>query len=53
MYEMDAVAGIRKEERYTYHYDMSSQQLDHILVSKAFSTKVKALEHMRQYPCCG
>lgn len=46
MYEMDVVAGIRKEERYTYIFDMNSQQLDHILVSKALSRKVKAFEHV-------
>ncbi|KAI5857843.1 Endonuclease/exonuclease/phosphatase [Tricharina praecox] len=46
MYDLDVVAGIKKEERYTYLYDMNSQQLDHILVSKALSKKVKALEHV-------
>lgn len=32
--DADAVAGLRREERYTYLFDMNYQQLDHAYVSR-------------------
>lgn len=33
--DLDVVAGIPEVERYTYLYDMNSQELDHVFVSPA------------------
>lgn len=35
--DADAVAGLKPEERYTYLFDMNSQQLDHAYVSSGIS----------------
>ncbi|KAF2800961.1 DNase I-like protein [Melanomma pulvis-pyrius CBS 109.77] len=43
--DLDAVAGVKDVERYTYLFDMSSQQLDHMFVSKALTKKAK-YEHV-------
>lgn len=43
--DLDAVAGVKDVERYTYLFDMSSQQLDHMFVSKALIKKAK-YEHV-------
>ena len=37
MRNVDAVAGLEREERYTYLFDMNSQQLDHAYVSRGVS----------------
>jgi predicted extracellular nuclease len=44
--DLDAVAGIQETERYTYLFDMSSQQLDHMFVSKSISNKGAKYEHV-------
>ncbi|OTA65098.1 DNase I-like protein [Hypoxylon sp. EC38] len=44
--DLDAVAGIPPTERYTYLYDMNSQELDHIFVSPALGEGVKGFEHV-------
>ncbi|KAF2109940.1 Endonuclease/exonuclease/phosphatase [Lophiotrema nucula] len=43
--DLDAVAGIRETERYTYLFDMNTQQLDHMFVSKKLQSKAK-YEHV-------
>ncbi|OTA91032.1 hypothetical protein M434DRAFT_389456 [Hypoxylon sp. CO27-5] len=44
--DLDAVAGIPPTERYTYLYDMNSQELDHVFVSPALGEGVKGFEHI-------
>jgi predicted extracellular nuclease len=46
MWDVDEVAGVRKEERYTYNYDMNCQQLDHTLVSAGLKEKVRGYQHL-------
>ncbi|KAK6071900.1 endonuclease/Exonuclease/phosphatase [Seiridium cupressi] len=36
--DLDVVAGIPENERYTYLYDMNSQELDHVFVSPALAS---------------
>lgn len=43
--DLDEVAGIKKDERYTYLFDMNSQQLDHMYVSEGAQKKAK-YEHV-------
>ncbi|KAI0100690.1 DNase I-like protein [Hypoxylon sp. NC0597] len=44
--DLDAVAAIPPTERYTYLYDMNSQELDHVFVSPALAEGVKGFEHV-------
>ncbi|KAK1907575.1 hypothetical protein P3342_005902 [Pyrenophora teres f. teres] len=45
--DLDAVVGIDKVERYTYMFDMNTQQLDHMYVSPSLAKKSKAAyEHI-------
>ncbi|KAI1453798.1 DNase I-like protein [Annulohypoxylon moriforme] len=44
--DLDAAAGIAPAERYTYLYDMNSQELDHVFVSPALASRVKGFEHV-------
>ncbi|KAI1412400.1 DNase I-like protein [Hypoxylon sp. FL1857] len=44
--DLDAVAGIPPAERYTYLYDMNSQELDHVFVSAGLARRVKGFEHV-------
>jgi len=48
LYDVDEVVGVKMEERYTYNFDMNSQQLDHTLVSAALRRRgrVLAYEHV-------
>ena len=43
--DLDKVAGIKEVERYTYLFDMNTQQLDHMFVSKKLQSKAK-YEHI-------
>ena len=43
--DLDVVAGIKETERYTYLYDMNSQELDHMYVSRALE-KEADFEHI-------
>ncbi|KAJ9645823.1 hypothetical protein H2199_002864 [Coniosporium tulheliwenetii] len=43
--DLDEVAGIKETERYTYLFDMNSQQLDHMYISSAL-TKGAEFEHV-------
>ncbi len=43
--DLDVVAGIKPEERYTYLFDMNSQQLDHMYVSQKLTRKAE-FEHI-------
>lgn len=43
---MDEVAGVAVEERYTYLFDMNSQELDHMYVSKAVADGDVNFEHV-------
>ncbi|KAK7180975.1 hypothetical protein DPSP01_012351 [Paraphaeosphaeria sporulosa] len=43
--DLDAVAGIKPSERYTYLFDMQAQQLDHMFVSDSLKKKAK-YEHV-------
>ena len=43
--DLDAVAGIKPTERYTYLFDMQAQQLDHMFVSDALK-KGAEYEHV-------
>jgi predicted extracellular nuclease len=36
--DLDVVTGIPENERYTYLYDMNSQELDHVFVSPELAT---------------
>ncbi|KAF2713286.1 DNase I-like protein [Pleomassaria siparia CBS 279.74] len=44
--DLDEVANVKNTERYTYLFDMSSQQLDHMFVSKAVANKGAKYEHV-------
>ncbi|XXG97534.1 hypothetical protein Hte_003839 [Hypoxylon texense] len=44
--DLDAAAGIPATERYTYLYDMNSQELDHVFVSPALAAAVQGFEHL-------
>ncbi|KAI0030438.1 Endonuclease/exonuclease/phosphatase [Vararia minispora EC-137] len=46
MHDVDALAGIPLEERYTYVYDQNCQQLDHVFVSKAIADRGVEIEHV-------
>jgi predicted extracellular nuclease len=43
--DLDAAANIKEADRYTYVFDMNSQQLDHMYVSPALVKKAK-YEHI-------
>ncbi|KAF2744384.1 DNase I-like protein [Sporormia fimetaria CBS 119925] len=43
--DLDQVAKIKDEERYTYQFDMNTQQLDHMYISKSLEKKAK-YEHI-------
>lgn len=43
--DLDEVAGIEKTERYSYLFDMSCQELDHMYVSKALTAQAE-FEHI-------
>ena len=44
--DMDSVAGISRQERYTYLFDGNSQELDHVFVSEAVARKDVRFEHV-------
>ncbi|KAI0884864.1 DNase I-like protein [Annulohypoxylon maeteangense] len=44
--DLDVVAGVAEQERYTYLYDMNSQELDHVFVSPALAARTKGFEHV-------
>ncbi|KAI0137132.1 endonuclease/exonuclease/phosphatase family protein [Xylariales sp. AK1849] len=44
MKDLDVVAGIPVTERYTYLYDMNSQELDHMFVSPALASNISKSE---------
>lgn len=44
--DLDEAAGIDPVERYTYLFDMNSQELDHIFVSKKIADQNPKLEHV-------
>lgn len=44
--DLDEAAGIDPVERYTYLFDMNSQELDHFFVSQKIADKKPKLEHM-------
>ncbi|KAI1381340.1 DNase I-like protein [Hypoxylon crocopeplum] len=44
--DLDAASGIAAEERYTYLYDMNSQELDHVFVSPALAAATQGFEHI-------
>ncbi|KAF2194244.1 DNase I-like protein [Zopfia rhizophila CBS 207.26] len=43
--DLDAVAGLDERERYTYLFDMNTQQLDHMYISKSLEGKAR-YEHV-------
>ena len=43
--DLDEVAKVKDEERYTYLFDMQAQELDHMFVSKEVQKKAK-YEHV-------
>lgn len=43
--DLDAVAGVKPVERYTYLFDMQAQQLDHMFISDALKKSAK-YEHV-------
>ncbi|CUS09402.1 unnamed protein product [Tuber aestivum] len=45
-YDLDIVTSIPVEERYTYLFDMNSQQLDHMLVSYEITQRDPEYEHV-------
>ncbi|KAG0634248.1 Endonuclease/exonuclease/phosphatase [Tuber brumale] len=45
-YDLDVVTSIPVEERYTYLFDMNSQQLDHMLVSYEITQRDPEYEHV-------
>jgi len=45
-YDLDIVTSIPAAERYTYLFDMNSQQLDHMLVSHKIARKGPEYEHV-------
>ncbi|KAI0130623.1 endonuclease/exonuclease/phosphatase family protein [Daldinia grandis] len=44
--DLDVAAGIAAAERYTYLYDMNSQELDHVFVSPALAAESTRFEHV-------
>ncbi|OTB04842.1 hypothetical protein M426DRAFT_320425 [Hypoxylon sp. CI-4A] len=44
--DLDGAAGIAPSERYTYVYDMNSQELDHVFVSPALADNIQGFEHV-------
>ncbi|KAI1780656.1 DNase I-like protein [Hypoxylon cercidicola] len=44
--DLDTAAGIPPLERYTYLYDMNSQELDHVFVSPALAAATVGFEHL-------
>ena len=44
--DLDEAAGIEPVERYTYLFDMNSQELDHFFVSKSIADQSPKLEHV-------
>ncbi|KAI0143276.1 endonuclease/exonuclease/phosphatase family protein-like protein [Pestalotiopsis sp. NC0098] len=44
--DLDVAAGIPEVERYTYLYDMNSQELDHVFVSPAVAAAAPQFEHV-------
>lgn len=44
--DLDEAAGIAPVERYTYLFDMNSQELDHMFVSQKIANRSPKLEHM-------
>lgn len=44
--DLDVAAGIPEAERYTYLYDMNSQELDHVFVSPAVAAAAPQFEHV-------
>ncbi|KAI5923753.1 endonuclease/exonuclease/phosphatase family protein [Camillea tinctor] len=44
--DLDEAAGTPAAERYTYLYDMNSQELDHVFASPATAAKVQGFEHI-------
>ncbi|KAK6194348.1 hypothetical protein LQW54_011533 [Pestalotiopsis sp. IQ-011] len=44
--DLDVAAGIPEAERYTYLYDMNSQELDHVFVSPAVAAAAPLFEHV-------
>lgn len=53
VYDIDEVVGLPVEERYTYIFDMNSQQLDHMLISYALKNSAQ-YEHVSYcYSCYG
>ena len=46
LYEVDEIAGIPPEERYTYVFNQNNQQLDHMFVSKAIRQRGVKVEHV-------
>lgn len=45
LYDLDDVVDTPSTERYTYLYDMNSQQLDHMYVSEGFAKAEAGMEH--------
>ncbi|OJJ79692.1 endonuclease/exonuclease/phosphatase family protein [Aspergillus glaucus CBS 516.65] len=46
LYDLDDVVDTPSTERYTYLYDMNSQQLDHMYVSEGFAKAEVGVEHL-------
>ncbi|KAF8582860.1 DNase I-like protein [Ramaria rubella] len=44
--EIDEVAGVDPVERYTYVFDMSTEQLDHVFISDAIKKRPTEIEHI-------
>ncbi|KZT07652.1 endonuclease/exonuclease/phosphatase [Laetiporus sulphureus 93-53] len=44
--DVNEVAGISKEERYTYVYEQHAQEIDHIFLSKAVAVQEAEVEHV-------
>jgi predicted extracellular nuclease len=44
--DLDVLAGIPPEERYTYVYEQNMQEIDHLFVSPAIAARGPALEHV-------
>ncbi|KAI2617452.1 DNase I-like protein [Hypoxylon sp. NC1633] len=44
--DLDAAAGIPSAERYTYLFDMNSQELDHVFVSPGLAAATLGFEHL-------
>ncbi|EEB93701.1 hypothetical protein MPER_07607 [Moniliophthora perniciosa FA553] len=46
MHEVEELAGVPPEERYTYVFDQFSEQLDHMFISGAIGKRVVEAEHI-------